>query len=498
MYMFISLDPKLGGELEVLVEELKDSTKDKMRVERPYTELVLEEMENKPKGPEGKRVGNYKELFSGQRRKAKGKKVLLKADPGFGKTIFSKKIVYDWATGVFKTVSIAFCIFLKLVRPGEAIENIIIDQYPVLEGLGVDQQKLQHILESFGNKCLIILDGLDQHSMGINEDIRKVVEGRKLFRSNILVTARPHSTSAIEEHFSTTVRINGFAKQQAVMLGSNILPDKTKLETLLNLCSTSTDTYNPEILASLCVWLNRGDIDITNINGVGEIQIRIIYNIYRKFTIRSGIPFGINQFVDVLVKVGKLALDILLSGKSFLKRSKIIQNVGGDAFNYGLLIGHEEFRLLYNDQIYITFPNERTQEFLGALYFMEMLKGGETMENVLGSEPILMTNSSFRNFCLWFLHSSQIYFTFPNAAQIYEKILTCVKNKIQYQFQDYTSIYEALNITQVQDELTRCFVEDIFVQINGNTEISFELSRVPEEQTLPRTEGTSLCITAYF
>ena len=49
---------------------------------------------------------------------------------------------------------------MKLIRPGQTIENIIIDQTPVVEGLGVDEQKLCKILKDFGSRCLIILDGL--------------------------------------------------------------------------------------------------------------------------------------------------------------------------------------------------------------------------------------------------------------------------------------------------------------------------------------------------
>ena len=60
-------------------------------------------------------------------------------------------------------MSIVFFVFLKLVRPGDAIENIIIDQNPSLEGLCISRQKLENIFETFGNRCLFILDGLDEH-----------------------------------------------------------------------------------------------------------------------------------------------------------------------------------------------------------------------------------------------------------------------------------------------------------------------------------------------
>ena len=57
-----------------------------------YTELTLEKIENKPTGPEGKRLEDYKELFDDKRCAPKArwkisKKILLKGDPGSGKNI---------------------------------------------------------------------------------------------------------------------------------------------------------------------------------------------------------------------------------------------------------------------------------------------------------------------------------------------------------------------------------------------------------------------------
>ena len=105
-----------------------------------YSELTLEKLENKPLEYQRQRLDTYKELFAEQalsekRRKAPSKKILFKGEPGIGKTTLVKKVAWDWAKGIFTAVSIVFFVFLKLVNPGEAIENVIIDQTPVLEGL---------------------------------------------------------------------------------------------------------------------------------------------------------------------------------------------------------------------------------------------------------------------------------------------------------------------------------------------------------------------------
>ena len=85
--------------------------------------------------------------------------------------------------GLFTAVSIVFFVFLKLVRPDDAIENVIIEQNPLLKGSGISQQKLNGVFQSFGNKCLLILDGLDEHAHGehdnnltFNEDVLKIIK----------------------------------------------------------------------------------------------------------------------------------------------------------------------------------------------------------------------------------------------------------------------------------------------------------------------------------
>ena len=82
-----------------------------------------------------------------------------------------------------------------------------------------------------------------------------------------------------------------------------------------------------------------------------------------------------------------MALKTLLSGDPLLKRSDVIREIGEDAFDYGLLIGHEEAHMLIRDEtadMLVAFPHRNIQEFLGALYFIWMLDKGEEIQSLLG------------------------------------------------------------------------------------------------------------------
>ena len=149
-----------------------------------YCELTLEEVACKPSGMERTIVEDYRTLFT-----KVPKKILAKGDPGMGKTTWSKKIAYDWAKKKFNNVSIILLVYLKSVHPDDRLENSMIEQIPELEGLRVSPGKLKSFIEHFGERCLLILDGLDEHALGSNKDVLKVLQHRKYSKCNILVTS---------------------------------------------------------------------------------------------------------------------------------------------------------------------------------------------------------------------------------------------------------------------------------------------------------------------
>ena len=168
-----------------------------------------------------------------------GKRFLTKGDPGMGKTSLVKKIAYDWAIGMFDLFPIVFFDFLKLVKPGQSIEKAIIEQTPALERLGISPTKLNEAFIKFGGGCLVILDGLDEHASGQNNDVIEVIKGRKLYQCHVLITSRPHSTRQFEQYFNTIVSVDGFSRTEAEDFAFKMLPSRTKVEKVLD--------YNPPV-----------------------------------------------------------------------------------------------------------------------------------------------------------------------------------------------------------------------------------------------------------
>ena len=208
-----------------------------------YTKLTLEKRDNTRFGETGKTLGNYKDMFkedseSGSeaekpKRQKKRKKILSKGDPGMGKSTLGKKIGLDWAKGLFKMFSVIFFIVLRIVKPGDSIEDVIIQQTPELEGLHMSKEKVRKMLDKFGDRCLLILDGLDEHGLGQNDDVLKIIRNRKLLNCGVMVSSRPHSTKEIEGFFPTVVRVDVFTREEAEKYVSKFFKDKDKITEIL-------------------------------------------------------------------------------------------------------------------------------------------------------------------------------------------------------------------------------------------------------------------------
>ena len=446
-----------------------------------YTELTLQSLVNKSSGLIECKLDSYNELFVTETTE-NVKRVLLKSDPGIGKSTLCKKIAYDWAKSIFNTFTVVFLIVLKFVKPGDTVENSLMKQYPNLK---IDVRKLRSLLEEFGGECLLILDGLDEHALGRNHDVLRIIQKQKYPNCNVLLTSRPHSVREIEKYFEVIVRVDGFTRQEAKKFVTKIVREEKKVECILQFrpvdLEYDTPLYSKPILLSfLCLLVREGEDKIDLLKDsvhVGEIYTRMVRCLYKKFTIRADCDYREVEFVEVVTKVGKIAFQTLLSGNPLLKKGDVLREVGPEAFDYGLLIGHEDFRLLKDESadIFVTFPHQSFIEFLGAFYFIQAL----IMKTDLNSlridlaEPLFMTNLLFLHFCLWFLNHSKSYFDFENVEYVHDILQKYILSRIDTKSLRFRSVvvkYPALNIEEIlqkKDRITSNFFGDVLTKCNN-------------------------------
>ena len=137
------------------------------------------------------------------------RKILVKGRLGHGKSTLAKNIVYDWAKGLFKRFSIVFFISMKLVKPDDTIENMIIDQNG-LGDLNFTPQKVKRILDKFGSDCLVIIDGLGDHTLKNNQEVLRIVHNEKMNFNFLVTLLETNFPENVDQYFETISQVQGF------------------------------------------------------------------------------------------------------------------------------------------------------------------------------------------------------------------------------------------------------------------------------------------------
>ena len=186
---------------------------------------------------------------------------------------------------------------------------------------------------------------------------------------------------------------------------------------------------------------------------MGDIYYRLVKCLYKKYTIRKNIKFEKQNLFCIFKSIGKLALLTLTSNNPLLKRKEVLKVVGDFAFEYGLLAGHEDFRLCTEPaaDVYVTYPHRSLEEFFGSFGFIQALHDGNNVDDILGSdceEPIFMVNPLYLSFCLYFLSPSHLGFL--RRDECYDKLTSYVAKRIDFRVFDpegTRDIYPAIDMT---------------------------------------------------
>ena len=362
--------------------------------------------------------------------------------------------------------------FLKSVHPDDSLEKVILEQTPELVGLGITQGKLKSFIEHFGRHCLLILDGLDEHAMGSNDDVMKVIRHEKYINCNIFLTSRPHSTLNIKSHFDTIVSVEGFTRSEARKFAYCIVRDDKVVEQILDFNPTGGKKdvalcKCPILLSFICILVREKALDLsTATQPTGEIYARMVQCLYKKFTLRREIEFDVIEFTRVVGLVGKLAWATLSSHEPLFKRSIVEKAVGKDAFDYGFLIGNEDMIGDVKADILITFPHRSIQEFFGAFFFVLQLIEGKDIESILGAshtDPIFLKNPLFLHFIFWFLSEScgDEYFSLGNTRKACEILHFYIYDRIHRLLgtRRFTETFPALDFKKSLDTKDKINIE---------------------------------------
>ena len=405
----------------------------------------------------------------------KGKTILVTGENGTGRSVLCKKITSDWAKGNFATFSLVFFLSMKRVRPGDVLENVIIDQYKFKKP-DADVETLRDVFEQIGDRCLVILDGIDQHPQGFNSDFLTTLMSEKYSHVNFLFTTTPEFDRLKRDGFHIVAAIeppNHTAYEQFIAHKLNVQSRLQSIETkdLIqpNIIGSKVpvSSHNPMLRTFLYVLACNNAIDLTHGEvSLGYLFTKLVSHIYKS-----------HKFLDYVAKViGKLALDQFENKELRCKE-----------------IPAEDPLLLQNPNNLVIFRVKALQVYLAALHFVQALDEGQPVESLLAVESmdsLLMTNYLFLYFTIWLLQESKEHPVFRNSTNVYQMLLSYMKNKIdfsQLHLEDVANVFPSLDFCladNLKDGLVLQFLKDIVVSCE-NTEVLSLTPKHPVEEILP-------------
>ncbi len=421
--------PESGKEIEALCNLVKPDVEERMKIQRiPWLEgdtLEIDDIyhplslkrEVKAKNKINKEdIDTYENIFDIQeqpgkaKQKTKRRKILLKGDPGIGKTTLVSRMAYDWAVSTWNMFSLVFLISLKVINPGDPIENIIIDENitPSLYDENYDAHKIETILREHGEKCLLIFEGFEDRID--NQHVAKVIQGKKYRSCSFLVTTRPDAAACIKQYFDTVCTVHGFTQDEAKKYVKNLLDDDKNTEAVMNFTKRNQSIgvqemwRYPILLLFICILVNDGNLDLNSRNvTLGEIYDSLLRCLYRRYITKRALEFDEAIAKETLLKLGKFALQQIKNRRLLYKKSEIEHEVGKEAFLYGIIIGYKDRKIVQDigSDFEVCFLHDSIQEFLAAAYIVDELNTtdrkpediwpGVWDTNTISKLPLLLT-----------------------------------------------------------------------------------------------------------
>ena len=146
--------------------------------------------------------------------------VLIEGEPGMGKTTYSQKLVFDWASKQCREWDESFpkidvLLFLRCRGIKSTIWDAIDDQILPDEIKPEEKEMFFQFLKENPSKVLLVLDGLDEADPQKLEMYLKLSQKKQLPGCYIVLTSRHEAGSKIRPYIDTLLEIVGFKSADA-------------------------------------------------------------------------------------------------------------------------------------------------------------------------------------------------------------------------------------------------------------------------------------------
>ena len=158
------------------------------------------------------------QIFQPHKECSQPKRVLIEGQPGIGKTTYCHKIAYDWAKkrkGDESFPDVLLVLLLKCKDINYDLWEAIGDQLLPTEMNKEVKDKFFMFIRDHQSSVLLVLDGLDELPSSQLPIYKKIIQGRVLPESYLVVTARHEVGVTVREYCHTLLEVEGFTKTDA-------------------------------------------------------------------------------------------------------------------------------------------------------------------------------------------------------------------------------------------------------------------------------------------
>ena len=300
-------------------------------IENIFTRLRIVEKEKTRGKSTTKEVSNMTGIFTPHECCKQPLIVLIEGEPGMGKTTYSQKLVFDWASKQCRDWDETFpridvLLFLRCRGIKSTIWDAIEDQILPVEIKWEEKEMFFKFLKKNPSKVLFVLDGLDEADPQKLKMYLNLIQKKQLPGCYIVLTSRHEAGSKARPYTDTLLEIVGFTRDDAKCFIRKYFQHAEHLaEKLISKLDLDFPfvfhedkdlvelTKNPLNTLLLCVIFE--DLEGTLPTNRTQLYVEIVLFILRRYESKNGLS---NRGKDLLLlykkelmMLGEMALDSL-------------------------------------------------------------------------------------------------------------------------------------------------------------------------------------------
>ena len=293
------------------------------QIEDIFTRLRIVEKEKTRGIATTREVTNMTSIFTPHEGSEQPMIVLIEGGHGIGKTIYSQKLAFDWASKrcrewdeSFPRIDVLLLLRCREIKSTlwDAIEEQILPKEIELE----EKEMFFQFLKENPSKVLLVLDGLDEADPQKLEMHLKLVKREQLPGCYIVLTSRHKAGSKVRPYTHTLLEIVGFASSDAeCYIRKYFQHTEHSAEALILEVKFDKDlrelTQNPLNTLLLCVIFE--DLEGTLPKTRTQLYVEVVLFILRRFEYKNGLSNRgrdlLLVYKEELMILGETALDSL-------------------------------------------------------------------------------------------------------------------------------------------------------------------------------------------